>query len=107
MYCLCVNVYCTAATVRQPNCSLQIYKYQYQYQYQKHQQTLCSHNKARRPFATYIDLINFYNNNEQKMAANCKGSVRHLFSVSRLQSILIELTGSRCNSNMAVKDPKI
>jgi hypothetical protein len=25
MYCLCVNVYCTAATVCQPNCSKQIY----------------------------------------------------------------------------------
>jgi len=41
------------------------------------------------------------------MAANCKASGRQLFSVSRLQSILIQVTGSRCNSIMAVKDPKI
>ena len=29
MYCLCVDVYCTAATGCQPNCSLKIYQYQY------------------------------------------------------------------------------
>jgi hypothetical protein len=28
MYCLLVNVYCTAATGCQPNCSQQIYQYQ-------------------------------------------------------------------------------
>ena len=27
VYCFCVNVYCTAATGCQPNCSLQIYQY--------------------------------------------------------------------------------
>jgi hypothetical protein len=31
MYCLCVNVYCTAATGWQHNCSKQIHQYQYQY----------------------------------------------------------------------------
>jgi hypothetical protein len=30
VYCLCVNVYCTAATGWQPNCSKQIYQYQYE-----------------------------------------------------------------------------